>query len=215
MLKICSLTAVVCLFTAMAHADVVAVVNFDNLPTGPSLFGGPEQTITPVAGVATFSGGQVLGDASNFPAIIYATAPNVYGTTDLDASLSSTLTISIDPSFIADEVSFALFNGEISTRSYVVDAYSGATLVGTQSFTNLPSNGASGYGLVDLLASDITKVTITPTDISSWDFVIDTVAFNESVDTAVNPVPEPSSLWLLGSGLAGVAGEMYRRVRKA
>ncbi|MEO6982999.1 MAG: PEP-CTERM sorting domain-containing protein [Edaphobacter sp.] len=220
MLKIFSLVAAVCIFGGVAHADTVAVVTFDNLPAGPSYFSaaGPAQTITPVAGVATFSGGVILGNASSFPAIVYATAPNTYATASFGDSLPSTLTISIDPSFTANEVSFALFNGLTSPQSYFVNAYNGATLVASQNFPSIPANSASGYALADLLASSITSVTITPTDISGgWDFLLDTVAFNESIDQAVNPtVPEPSSLVLLGSGLAAAAGEIYRRAcRKA
>ena len=198
------------------HADTVAIVNFDNLPKGPATFGGPPQTITPVAGVATFSGGQILGDASNFPAIIYATAPNVYGTASADGSLLNTLTISVDPSFTADEVSFALFNGETVVESYVVDAYSGSTLVASQSLSNLPSNFNSGYGLVDLFGTDITSVTIATTGLpATFDFLIDSVAFNESINQEVAPTPEPSSFLLLGTGLTCAAGELYRRARGA
>jgi hypothetical protein len=197
------------------HADTVAVVNFDNLPQGPSLFGGPAQTITPVPGVATFSGGQILGDASNFPAIIFATAPNVYGT-DNGGSLLNTLTIAVDPSFTADEISFVLFNGENTTESYVVDAFSGATLVASQALSNLSPNTSSGFGLVDLFGTDITSVTIATTGLpASWDFLIDSVAFNESINQEVAPTPEPSSFLLLGTGLTCAAGELYRRARRA
>jgi len=56
------------LLAASASAGPVVVVNFEtvpSLPTGPSLFGGPEQDIV-VPGVATFRGGTILGFAANF-----------------------------------------------------------------------------------------------------------------------------------------------------
>jgi hypothetical protein len=199
----------------VVHADTIAIVSFDNLPQGPSVFSGVEQTVTPVPGVASFSGGEVLGDTTNFPAIIFATAPNVYGTIQA-GNLSSTMTISVDPSFTADEISFALFNGNTVPVSYVVDAFSGATLEATQTFTNVPANFNSGFVLPDLLGTNLTSVTIAPTTGSStfWDFEIDSIAFNESVTQAIQPTPEPSSFLLLGTGLTCAAGELYRRARR-
>jgi hypothetical protein len=95
-----------------ATASTVVVVNFETVPpepTGPSFFGGPEQDVTD-PGVATFSGGTILGFAANFPAIVFATPPNVYGTADFGgAGDLETLTITVDPSFTATEISFPIF----------------------------------------------------------------------------------------------------------
>lgn len=173
------------------------VVNFETvppLPPGPSTFAaaGPAQTIT-VPDFVTFTGGVVLGDAVNFPAQTFATPPNVYATSSFgDPSLQPTLTISINPSFLVSEVSFPLFNGLTTPTSYVVNAFSGATQVASQSFT-ITGSRASGFVVADLLASNITSVRITPTtSTTNFDFEIDTVAFNESVQQAVG-TPEPST----------------------
>ena len=142
---------------------------------------------------ATFSGGVALGFATFFPAIAFATPPNVYGTADFGNNLGKALTIDIDPVFTTTEVSFALFNGETFNQSYVVDAFNGTTLVANQTLANVAPNFNSGYGLIDLItAGGITKVTIAPTGApSAWEFLIDTVAFNQSVTTVVDAPPPP------------------------
>ncbi len=174
-----------------------ALVTFDPPATltGPSIYvavPGP-QTITTAP--ATFTGGVALGFATFFPAIAFATAPNVYGTANFGNGLSKTLTMDIDPAFTTTEVSFALFNGETFAQSYTVDAYNGTTLVASQTLSNLAANFQSGYGLIDLVnAGGITKVNTyavgTP---GVWDFLIDTVAFNQNITSVVNAPPPPST----------------------
>ena len=176
-------------------ATIPAVVNFDppGLPQGPSIYiavPGP-QTITTTP--ATFSGGVALGFATFFPAISFATAPNVYGTADFGNRLSNSLTIAIDPAFLTTEVSFALFDGETFNQSYSVNAFNGTTVVANQTLTNVAPNFNSGYGLIDLTSlAGITSVTIAPTGSpAAWDFLIDTVAFNQSITSVVNAPPPP------------------------
>lgn len=176
-----------------SHATV-AVVNFDppNTPQGPSTYvaAGPMQTITTTP--ATFTGGVVLGFATFFPAIAYASPSNVYGTADFGQNLGHSLDINITPGFTASEVSFALFNGETFAQTYEAIAYDGSTVVATKTIQNIPANFNSGYATVDLLAPNITKVVIAPTGAPSiFDFLIDTVAFNETVQQAVNNGPPP------------------------
>ena len=174
----------------------VALVDFENTPnrpTGPSIYvavPGPETiTTTP----ATFSGGVVLGFATFFPAIAFATVPNVYGTADFGNGLSKALTIDVNPAFTTTEVSFALFNGETFNQSYTVNAYKGATLVTSQSLANIASNFNSGYALADVIsATGITKVTITADGAPPvWDFLIDTVAFNQKITDVIHVPPPP------------------------
>ena len=181
--------------TSPANA-AVALVDFENTPslaTGPSIYvavPGP-QTITTAP--ATFTGGVVLGFATFFPAIAFATKPNVYGSADFGNGLSKAISININPTFATTEVSFALFNGETFNQSYTVNAFNGATLVANQTLNSIAPNFNSGFGLVDLNnAGGITSVTIAPTGTPAvWDFLIDTVAFNQNITSIINAPPPP------------------------
>ncbi len=185
--------AATALFAGAASA-AVDLVTFDQLAQGPSTFAaaGAQQTITTTP--ATFTGGVVLGFATYFPAISYATAPNVYGTANFGVGLARTLNINIDPGFTATEVGFALFNGETFNQSYSVTAYDGASSVAAVTIGNLAPNFNSGYALVDLKASNITRVEVAALGgLSVWDFLIDTVAFNQSAQDAYGTAPPPST----------------------
>jgi hypothetical protein len=204
-------------FAVIANAGTV-LIDFETVPsepTGPSLFSSCTAATINVPGVASISGGCILGDATNFPAQDFATPPNVYATAGFGTTPSSTITIAIDPAFSADEVSFPLFNGSTQTESYEADAFDGATLVASQILSDLPSNLNSGFGVVDLTAADITSVNIFPTALDAgccggWDYLIDSIALNESIETAF--APEPTTFVLFGLGLAAV-GAIRRKVR--
>jgi len=178
--------------TGISNATAIpALVNFDppGTPLGPSIYVAVPGPQTIATTPATFSGGVVLGFATFFPAISFATAPNVYGSADFGNHLSDTLSIAVDPAFATTEVSFALFNGETFNQSYTVDAFNGASLVASQTLTNVAPNFNSGFGVIDLNSpGGITDVTIAPTGAPTvWDFLIDTVAFNQSITSIVPP----------------------------
>jgi PEP-CTERM motif len=181
--------------TGVLHSATLALVNFDppGNSQGPSIYVAVPGPQTIATTPASFSGGVVLGFATFFPAISFATAPNVYGSADFGNHLSNALTIAIDPAFLTTEVSFAVFNGETFNQSYTVDAFNGASLVANQTLTNVAPNFNSGYGLIDLNSpGGITSVTIAPTGApAAWDFLIDTVAFNQNITSIVNAPPPP------------------------
>jgi hypothetical protein len=195
------------------------VETFDGYPQGPVNFvdATPDpQTIDD--GWATFTNGVIVSIPPTFlPPIPDETSPNWYGSANF-VGLPNDVSIAIDASKTVDEVSFVLVNGETGPVSYEVDAYDGATLVASQTFSDLPDNSdPDNYALPDLLsAGGITDVHIYATgpDASfEHDFEIDTVAFNgSSVQQAV--VPEPSTWAMTLAGFAGLGWLAHARRRK-
>ena len=194
--------AVSALVALPAHPLPTALVDYEINPAlaqGPSVYVAVPAVQVIHSIPAVFNGGVVLGLATFFPAIAFASAPNVYGTANFGNNLGRTLSIDINPSFLANEVSFALFNGETFSQSYTVRAFDGATEVATQTLVNVAPNFNSGYGLIDVKAPNITRVTIDADGApAAFDFLIDDVAFNQSINQAVPnlptvPVPQPST----------------------
>lgn len=189
-----SLAAALSTLPLPGMAGVVSIVNFETNPVlalAPSIYvavPGPQTFTTPEA---VFSGGVALGFATFFPAISFATVPNVYGTADFGNRLARSLSIDINPAFATTEVSFVLFNGEVFSQTYQVNAFNGAALVASQTLLKIPANFFSGYAIVDLISgAGITHVDIAPTGAPSvWDFLIDTVNFNQSIVPGSPPPP--------------------------
>lgn len=217
-MRMAAFTSILLFLVSFQEVALAAIVNFETVPTlatGPSLYlnAGPAQTIN-VPGVATFSGGVVLGFPTNFPASPFSTPPNVYGTENssfgADPSLKSSLSISIAPTFNTTTVEGLLFNGLTQPANYTIDAYSGSTLVDSVYFANLQSNFDSGFSVFRLNSGgpSISSVFFTPdttTTSGQWNYVIDTVAIGERIEN-VSPVPIPASAVLFATGLMGLAG---------
>lgn len=78
----------------------------------------------------------------------------------------------------------------------LVDTATGSWTQNYQGSGNLPNE------LIKIEATDITRVVITGG--SGNNFTLDDVMFSSSVDVN-NPVPEPSTMLLLGGGIADLA----------
>ena len=189
-------TALVGAGLSPAFAQTTAFIDFEsypNIPQGPSTYiaAPAQQTITTPE--ATFSGGVVLGLATFFPAIAFASMPNVYGTADFGNNLARTLTIDVHTATPTTQISFALFNGETFNQTYKVDAFNGTTLLASQTLTSVAPNFNSGYGIIDLTTgtTNITQVTINAVgNPPAWDFLIDDVALNQSLTSVItSPLP--------------------------
>jgi hypothetical protein len=215
-------TGILLVLASLQESAFALIVNFETVPTiatGPNVYlnAGPAQTIN-VNGVVTFSGGVVLGFPTNFPASPFSTPPNVYATAragfpDLaDPSLSSSLSVSIVPTFTATTVEGLLFNGVPQPVNYTINAYSGSTLVDSEFFPNLQSNATSGFTTFRLNSGgpSITSILFNPDTTSTggrWNYVIDTIAINEPIQ---NVVPLPAGAVLFATGLMGWAGVRWR-----
>ena len=80
-----------------------------------------------------------------------------------------------------------------SIQSCVVDAFNGSTQVASQAANNILPNFNSGFALVDRVnAGGITRVTIHAVNPPGvWEFLIDTVAFNQNISSVVPNGPPP------------------------
>jgi hypothetical protein len=205
-------------FALVARADTITI-DFDNIPSlaaGPELFtaAGQAQTLD-ASGLATISGGVVLGLASGLAGDPYATGSNIYATASDNLvgkgafGLPNTITINIAPGMVADQASVPIINGMPSSESYVVTAFDDGSQVSQQIFSNVQ---AFGFAVASFTGLDITSINITPTDTSSWDFATDSVTLNESAVRGILSTPEPASAGLALAGLLGVwIGMRYRR----
>jgi len=184
------LSALAGLFGAVnASADIIDFESF----SGPSTFGGAEQTLTipgTSAGTVTITGGTILTAESNLP----ADETTVYGTASFGTGLSQTITLTFaNPisNFFVD-----VYNGQVQTDTFTVADNDGHSVTEA-----IASNGSSGNALVSFPAVG-TQVTITTND-SAWDFSIDNVGFDQATPNSTSPEPASITLMLTGSLVLG------------
>ena len=198
--------------TGLANAALVTIDFETNpaLPAQPNNFAaaGAMQTYS-TAGLYSITGGVVLGNPTflaSFPA--QGSRPNLYGTTDIaDPSLLDTLTLNLDPSQNVTTVDGKIFNGQTFSEDYLVQFFSGASFLGSHSFSNMADNtttfGFGNFAFASTLANPITRVTFSSPNsaIDGWDFFVDSISFMTNPAGPNNPVPEPSTLALVPVGL--------------
>jgi hypothetical protein len=206
---------------ALTAADAQAAkIDFEDL-TGPNLFKdvmgdnnpaepGPQHLDYPNVGGAgvdvAFDGGAILDElvVDVMGTVLPANPTSIYGAAFLGESngpfFTDVLTISFSQP--VNNLLFDVINALGETVTYRVEDNAGHF----QEFT-LPQSLLGGQKTVFFpLAGD--TVTITPltfNEFRHFDFFVDNVQFNE-------PVPEPATLVLMGSGLVSAA--MARRRRR-
>jgi pimeloyl-ACP methyl ester carboxylesterase len=158
---------------AQSSSPPITAVDFENL-SGPSLFSSADPPLTTSS--ATFSGGQLLTNATYLP----ADPTSVYGTSYFCTGCSPE--ISIDFAQKVSNFSVLLLNGQTFTVTYTVEDDQGGT---TQ--TTLVANSLSGAAIVQLPESGIRQVVIS-SGAGDWDFFIDNVQFSPSSAALLDPV---------------------------
>jgi hypothetical protein len=153
-------------FALITTPSAPILVNFEEFGPRSPFFSAVEPPLT--VGIATFSGGQLLGGSTaNLPVdptVVYGTATGCAG---------CARTITIDFSRRVSEFSLFLMNGNNITVTYTVNDDQEAT----QTVTLAP-NLESGAGTVTLPSQGITRIVIAPVGSPAfWDFLIDFVQF--------------------------------------
>lgn len=193
---------------SIASAGLPAyTVDFDSLPVGPSLYidAGPVQTLGFASDQIIFDGGVILGFPTSFPAVDFATEPNVYGSSNFgDPSLSDILTIEID-GFGVNQVQGLLFNGEIQANEFEVRAYDSFGALLDSEIYFIESNLDSG-AVVFSMNSDMPNIArVEFNEFNSdgeWNMLLDTITFNRDI-------PAPGTL--LAFAALGLTASRRRR----
>lgn len=206
-----SVRTLLTLFALTIASSVTAsaiTINFDNQGlTGPNNFedAGSPQTINvdTSAGRVTFSGGVILTNTTGLdinPTSIYATASGY------DPGLDNLLTISFERPVL--NFSLDVGNGGPDAISYRVRDNVG----NVSDFTLAPVNTPGQLQRVNFAEPGTSIQTLMiSTNINYFVFYIDNLEFEATAPPG--EVPEPSSMWMLGSSLSAFAF-VFKRFRR-
>ncbi len=196
----------------VASPAYAAIIDFESLPPGPPLFQPtpPEPlTFQDVGGTGVnvdINNGQILTQTFVLP----ANQSTLYGTECFGACDTPNLLNPITVSFSEPINNFFLdvYNGWNTPVFYRV-----SDNAGNSADFLLPEAASSGHQLIGFAATGtfVTIAALTFGPAGEYDFFIDNIHFDEQLPP-LNPVPEPASIVLLGSGLAGAV--MARRRRR-
>jgi hypothetical protein len=187
----------------MAGIANAGIINFDDIDA-PSYF--TEQTALAdeysLLGVHFSGSGEVLNFGSSFGVDLSTpfTSPNFLAF-NFNSNAFPPEAINFDIDIDSFSLDFAGSTGTIS-----LTAYNDGTYVDTVSLSSSTYNSWSTISLALTTSFDMVVFSVANTDNT---FVIDNLTYHES-----SPVPEPTTMLLFGTGLAGLAGNRTRRRKK-
>lgn len=148
-------------------------IDFEDF-SGPPVFDAAQAPLQ--VSSATFSGGEVLTEATFVP----ADPSTVYGTSFFCSGCLPVITINFSQR--VSNLSLLVLNGQIFNVSYVIETDQG----GMETVT-LPANFEGGAAVVKVADHNIRTVMISGSA-ADWDFFIDNVSFTPSDAVLVDPV---------------------------
>jgi hypothetical protein len=196
-----SLASIAILAASLAVSASASVINFEDQPAGPTNFAATSGAHTLVYTVGaltvTFTGGVILTNETAQS----TDNSNVYATCDIcggPTSFTNPLTVTF---------SAPVQNFQIDILNALAGNYTMADNNGHSLNFNLATTG--GSLATEGFAASGTVVTIDYTSApTAWDFAIDNVLFNQPLTSSV---PEPASIFTLGTGLLLLIGVGLRR----